>query len=682
MKNLKTSEVTDFNMNNLLALTFSSPASATASGTTTAWFNGQTVHGPAQALSVAVNTFMRSFNASEIHVTNAPLPMTPKEAAAAGNSLYAGASAFGPMLVFGLLFFAAGAVDLPVTERGTNVKHIQLNSGLGFGVYWLANFTFDFTIGVALSVLAVLIVSTGTWAIFDSGSGVVFCAILLGFASIIILSYLISNAFKLSASAIKTVIFGGMFLGYIPLMVVTSLSLIPKTADVATIVGNVFLFSPFFCVGQLIVALALNLAKVQHAEQILRGNPPSERMTTDQLCDVLGCTVDNTSLELPGVGRYLLALVGQCVVYSGLLYAVESGWFRMWFRPSAPISTSEDELDTDVAEEHRRVQELIADDNAALSAVDPIVVDRAVKNFGAKVAVDRVSFAISPGELFGLLGVNGAGKTTTFKMLTGEIGPSAGKIAVEGLDVTTRLKEVQQLIGYVPQFDALIGDFTGKEVLAYFAKLRGLHPADIPAEVERLVRKLDLTVHADNHCKKYSGGNKRKLCIALALIGDPPILLLDEPTTGMDPGSKRFVWEVLLELIREGRTIVLTTHSMEEAAALSTRIGIMVAGQLRCLGSQQHLKERFGKAIYVEMVGDSMEQPISRMQASFPNLTVKSQGSRKATLVVDGTDGAAGMLAELFDKLLALRQGGYLQDFTVSQCTLDQIFIQQAKDYA
>eukprot|EP00041_Stephanoeca_diplocostata_P024604 m.629157 g.629157 ORF g.629157 m.629157 type:complete len:160 (+) comp22562_c0_seq61:5145-5624(+) len=131
-----------------------------------------------------------------------------------------------------------------------------------------------------------------------------------------------------------------------------------------------------------------------------------------------------------------------------------------------------------------------------------------------------------------------------------------------------------------------------RELLTMYARLRGIGEASIPDCVENLIEKLDLTAHASRMCKTYSGGNKRKLSVACALVGDPQVLLLDEPTTGMDPGGRRFLWNVILGLVEQGRTVVLTTHSMEECEALCTCLTIMMSGRLRCFGSTQRIKAR------------------------------------------------------------------------------------------
>jgi ABC-type multidrug transport system ATPase subunit len=244
-----------------------------------------------------------------------------------------------------------------------------------------------------------------------------------------------------------------------------------------------------------------------------------------------------------------------------------------------------------------------------------------------KLAVDGLSLGIGAGECFGLLGVNGAGKTTTFKMMTGDHAPTSGDALMEGSSVLTQLNDVREVVGYCPQFDALLPRMTARETLEMYAMLRGVPAPRAPRAASEMIALLDLTSHCDRWCGTYSGGNKRKLSTGMALIGDPPIVLLDEPTSGVDPATRRFLWDVLarvcvhrterharertqgraialpgicnmyspVQMTRAGRCVVLTSHSMEECEALCTRLTIMVGGRMRCIGSLQHLKERFGQ---------------------------------------------------------------------------------------
>lgn len=251
---------------------------------------------------------------------------------------------------------------------------------------------------------------------------------------------------------------------------------------------------------------------------------------------------------------------------------------------------SANEIDSDVLEEKKRVNDM-------LSAVDfdssNLILHNLTRFYGRFLAVNRLSLAIEPFECFGLLGVNGAGKTTTFKMLTGDKYISDGDAWVRGVSVKNDLSNVHKIIAYCPQFDALLDDLTGRETLEIFGLLHGIRHTDVASITNAMATKFDFVKYLDRKVSAYSGGNKRKLSTAIAFLGNPSVVYLDEPTAGMDPGAKRRVWNIISEERSSGKTIVLTSHSMDECEALCSRVAIMVGGQFRCLGSMQHLKNKF-----------------------------------------------------------------------------------------
>ena len=248
-----------------------------------------------------------------------------------------------------------------------------------------------------------------------------------------------------------------------------------------------------------------------------------------------------------------------------------------------------------------------------------------------KVAVADVSFGVAPGEVFGFLGINGAGKTTTLRMLTGDELPSSGRALLGGFDIIREQSSVRRLLGCAflvfandlerrlkfcypllpppppssdcPQFDALLDLLTSREHLELYARIKGVPLCDLKGVVDDKLREFDLLPFENKLAGRLSGGNKRKLSVAIALIGNPPILFLDEPSTGVDPVAKRFMWRIISRVATEQKqcAVMLTTHSMEEVSALSTRIGIMVGGRLRCLGSAQELRSAHGAGFSVEL---------------------------------------------------------------------------------
>mgnify|MGYP000901142972 CR=1 FL=1 len=219
-----------------------------------------------------------------------------------------------------------------------------------------------------------------------------------------------------------------------------------------------------------------------------------------------------------------------------------------------------------------------------------------------KVAVRNVSFGVNKGDCFGLLGTNGAGKTTTFKIMSGEIQPTAGQVKINGMDVATEMMKIRHLIGYCPQFDALLNNLTAREHLELYAAIKGIPVAMREKLISEKLTQLNLTKYENVQAGTYSGGNKRKLSVAIALLGNPPIVFLDEPSSGMDPEARRFMWSVVSRITGASKksSVVLTTHSMEEAEALSTKLAIMVEGNVKCIGPVQALKNKYGKGFEVE----------------------------------------------------------------------------------
>ncbi|KIZ04840.1 hypothetical protein MNEG_3122 [Monoraphidium neglectum] len=204
-------------------------------------------------------------------------------------------------------------------------------------------------------------------------------------------------------------------------------------------------------------------------------------------------------------------------------------------------------------------------------------------------------FGIEQGSLFCLLGPNGAGKTTTINCLTGALPPSAGDALIYGESLCGEggLDRVRSLMGVCPQFDVLWNELSGTEHLIIYGHIKGLRFSEVRREADALLEKVKLTYAARVRSGSYSGGMKRRLSVAMALLGDPKIVYLDEPTTGMDPISRRYVWDIIQQA-KAGRAIVLTTHSMEEADILADRIAIMARGRLKAIGSSIRLKQKYG----------------------------------------------------------------------------------------
>ncbi len=226
---------------------------------------------------------------------------------------------------------------------------------------------------------------------------------------------------------------------------------------------------------------------------------------------------------------------------------------------------------------------------------DPILITKDLKkNYEDVQAVRGISFRIEPGEIYSLLGPNGAGKTTTIGMLTGLLKPTDGDAFVDGHSVVRETKAVKKIIGVVPQEIALYDDLTGRENLAFWGRMCGLSGKELSRRIEDMLDLADLNDHAGRKVSTYSGGMQRRLNIAAGLIHHPKILFMDEPTVGIDPQSRRRILDTVMELNRQGLTVLYTTHYMEEAQELSDRIGIIDNGQLIANGSLDELIRMVG----------------------------------------------------------------------------------------
>ncbi|MFX0082732.1 MAG: ABC transporter ATP-binding protein [Candidatus Hodarchaeota archaeon] len=222
-------------------------------------------------------------------------------------------------------------------------------------------------------------------------------------------------------------------------------------------------------------------------------------------------------------------------------------------------------------------------------------------------AVDGISFQVKKGELFGLLGPNGAGKTTTINMLCGLLKPTEGNAIVGGYDVRKNLNEIKELISVCPQEAAVFPFLTGRENIEYFGNMHLMSKERINERAEELLKVLDLYEASKRKAKGYSGGMKRQLNLLVALINEPKILFLDEPTVGMDPRVRRKTWEFIGNIKDENRTIILTTHYIEEAEALCDRVAIIDYGKLVALGPPKKLMEEHGannlEEVFLKMTG-------------------------------------------------------------------------------
>jgi ABC-2 type transport system ATP-binding protein len=249
----------------------------------------------------------------------------------------------------------------------------------------------------------------------------------------------------------------------------------------------------------------------------------------------------------------------------------------------------------------------------ASAAVD-LSIEGLTKEFSDLTAVDGLTLQIHEAEVFGLLGPNGSGKTTTINCITGLLKPTKGVVRVGGFDVRSDGQKTRALLGVSPQETALCTYLTGRENVQLFGALYSIPKRVMNSRVDQVLEKVGLMEDAGRRVGRYSGGMKRRVSIAMALVTDPKIVLLDEPTVGMDPQSRRAVWDFILELRDKGKTIVLTTHYMEEAEELCDRVGIIDHGRLIALGSPSDLRAKYGardlEDVFIQLTGRRIREGV------------------------------------------------------------------------
>ena len=301
-----------------------------------------------------------------------------------------------------------------------------------------------------------------------------------------------------------------------------------------------------------------------------------------------------------------------------------------------------------------------------------VEVDSVTKRFGSTLALDDVSLAIEPGRVLALLGPNGAGKTTLIRILTTLLAPDSGQVRVAGLDVGRDATAIRSLIGLAGQYASVDELLTGRENLELVGLLYHLDRAVYRRRAQEALERMTLTRAGDKAVKTYSGGMRRRLDLAASLIGRPPILFLDEPTTGLDPRTRNDLWQFIDELVAEGTTVLLTTQYMEEAEHLADRIIVLDAGRVVAQGTADELKDQLGGDVLEIRVIDGADlEQAAALVAPFGSTPPRLNADLKEVSL--GVEGSAKVLIAAGR---ALEDGGIgLDDLEIRRPSLDDVFL-------
>ncbi|KAG4070234.1 hypothetical protein HA402_003924 [Bradysia odoriphaga] len=699
--------LSDTNLKFMVGVTFNGTAIE-------AWFNNQAYHTAPLAINTINNAILKSVSGNAtraINLVNKPLPYTQDSKMA---QLYIGNNAGFNVafnIGFAMAFVTAMYVVFYIKERVSRAKLLQFVSGVNKIIFWFSAFVVDYVIFVLISVILIAVLAAYQQDAFSTAEelGRNFAILVLfGFAAFPF-TYICSFLFDIPSTGLVRLSIGYIVSGvftYMAFFILNNETL--GLRYIAEPLGWLFLIFPHYSLARGINNLYMKQSTINICNTQCAYFPQCSLVGVTGLCDSVAidcsgniidptlklicdvkkscCDRDFFDFSESGVGVQLMALFVIGVVSFVILFVIEFRWLQnFYFKLRAinrrkDIPESEDgTVDSDVMNEKNKIRSI----TAYADSSNNLIVKDFTKFYGNILAVNQICVGVKKSECFGLLGVNGAGKTSMFKMLTGDETITSGEAWVEGISIKTDMNKVHQRIGYCPQFDALFDDLTGRETLRIFALLRGIPTDEIDEISTRLAIELAFTKHLDKRTSAYSGGNKRKLSTALSLIGNPSIIYLDEPTSGMDVGARRQLWNMVIKAMNSGKSIVLTSHSMEECEVLCTRLAIMVNGEFKCLGSTQHLKNKFSEGFFLTIkikretsTITPSEQQIDEVKnfvnSNFTNAILKEQYLDMLTYHIPT---AKIQWSEMFGMMEDAKDRLSISDYSLGQTSLEQVFL-------
>ncbi|CAM4954605.1 unnamed protein product [Rotaria socialis] len=602
-----------------------------------------------------------------------------------------------------------------IRERLTHSKDLQLLTRLSKVTYWFSTAIYDFTLCLILCSILTIIVKISAVYRVDSGAEVEIYVSNqhIGYFFLIFLLYSLAS---LPFVYVYSFIPGTELIGFVIYFIVNVLvcfvdvvlgfigvfsgsQALPNGAKVnqtGTLMTNIrWILSALFPTVNLKHAL-FNI-RLRSSDRCI--GPVNSVMGTNY-----SLNESWLSLSEPGLGIQCLIFIGQSIFWWFIVMFIEEGWKICWKKmqycfkrqqqqqQTARRKTNEwndQQLDTDVRNERQLILNQSQSTSSAIVIVQDLVHEfQKPKDASSTTrihrAVDHLNFFVPPSSCFGLLGANGAGKTTTFRLLINSIQPTSGEVFINRIGNKAD-------IGYCPQLDWLVDHLNVRETLTLFARLKGLTSADIDEIHMTMIQCFGLDTNQNQQVQNLSGGNKRKLSASLAFMANPTLIFLDEPTTGLDAAAKRKVWNVIRTARDAGLTIIMTSHSMEECEALCTKIGIMKAGQFLCLGSLQHLKNRFGNGyvVQVKVSIDKLNRIKDELESTLPGIKIEDEKNGMLFCHVPvsttpndhvHTTSHAYNLANVFEFFNQKKENNDIESYSLTQTTLEQIFVSLTSD--
>ncbi|XP_049537371.1 phospholipid-transporting ATPase ABCA1 [Anopheles darlingi] len=660
--------------------------------------NNNLVHSSGIAQSLATSLLLRYYYGladASVEVQN--IPATRKQLIDLRTPLF-----FTEFISIAFMFYMLQFLQVPLLERLSGFRQLQNIKRH----YWIATLAFDFTLHIVVCLMVVILaVLLDKERVFSAESyRLIFSVLLLYGLFALVVVYIVSQTVE-SANTAMTV------MSY--LMIIA--------------VGGVFLLSDGYdnIKQNNIPIYALHVVPefgLKHSMRVIYEN---QKLTAYESVSNKRTDEQNHKEAIYPIAFYIVSPIVAIVLAIVLDVIVENkinrerlndnivkiGTLkrRITFRkPAAGVSSDSpsvmeagngglgrDVTDSsptvydDVDQEADTVNQLYVQDGSSDKEDQyALVVKNVRKNYGMHGAVNGISFAVKKGECFGLLGMNGAGKTTMFQMVSGNLPLSQGEIYMQGKKLDLNNEETyREKYGYCPQLDALLDFMTVYQVIDYFARLKSIPNRE--EVIRRWLTELDILAYTDHELRECSGGTKRKVNTILALIGNPSVVLLDEPTTGVDPKSRHFLWNSIKTIQRHNQTVLLTSHSMDECEELCDRLSIMVRGRLRCIGFIPQLKQRHGQGFNLlfklqdtfAAADNSREecvQLIALIKDRF-NATLQEEHKGMLKFLVNPTL----KLSELFAQAEALKneRSNQIASYSINESSLEDIFLRFQKKH-
>ncbi|KAF7992262.1 hypothetical protein HCN44_001587 [Aphidius gifuensis] len=665
------------------------------------FYSGTAIRGIPITINCISNTLVKHLTDNEaiqIHISSQQLPKNDNKEAQSTDA---------STVTLSMIIFLAPAIAFyvthPLSEATSGIKQLQDMTGASKISYWGSMFIFDYcqyVISVLLLLASFLSIDIflGTQFYYGKEMMLFFALLLLFGLGSLPLVYAISF-WKLTQNATMIILsVSPMVLGFIDtILAVLSFTLNSKYYDhVRDIQKHIFLLIPdlSFLYGhysffQIVVTNARCRRMTDNIIHALCSGPIAIDECCSMECSGGVCKKPKSYFESnflgPSLGDSMFYMVVSSVIFFALIFIFEQQIIdkilikiRRQNLQTSTIGMDElvqNEKEIVGQEVQKRVDNTVENDNVFLA-------HELKKNYGKLQVVKGISFRVKEGECFGLLGVNGAGKSTTFKMLTGIELPHDGTMYLKNYGIHNNRGKYLAEMGYCPQQDAIIDTLNAWDHLNLFARLRGVPTSQIHFVVRNWIIKLNLTACASQPSATYSGGNRRRLNIAMALIGNPALVLMDEPTTGVDPAARRSLWNTLKACQEFGQSIILTSHSMEECEVLCNRLVIMVKGQIVCVGAVQELKQRFGAGynIHVKLSTVSRDDDIQEIKRRIESgISCQKMDENSGFLGYHVTDSQVSWTF-MYDLMNTLKNTySCIEDFAVLSSTLEQLFIQFAR---